>query len=420
MRAARSWATGRATWCQRGVFQGEGLVAVQPAAAAGVHVFGVERADRSVASVRAALDGDTVRVTADGPVTHAIDDGPGGIDGALARWADGFATEAGVAGIRRAPTIWCSWYHYFTSVTEADMDENLASMDRLDLPVESVQLDDGYQAEIGDWLTLSGRFVSLGGLVRRIRGVGRRAGIWVAPFLVGERSEIARVHPDWLVRDEATRAPVDAGHNWDQRLYALDTTHPDARTWLTEVFESLLGLGFDYFKIDFLYAGAMPGRRHDRSLTEIQAYRGGLELIRRAIGDAYLLGCGAPILPSVGLVDAMRISPDTAPEWEPEDGDLSSPAGRSAVVTGVGRAFQQGRFWINDPDCIIARPAIEHREELARHVAAYGGLRGSSDRLADLDTWGLATTRRLLAESPVATFIPSVADPPADERGTRR
>jgi alpha-galactosidase len=289
------------------------------------------------------------------------------------------------------------------------VDENLATMARLDLPIEVVQLDDGYEAEIGDWLELSGRFASLEGLIERIRGAGRRAGIWVAPFLAGSKSETARLHPDWLVRDDATGEPVDAGHNWDQDLFALDASHPAARGYLTEVFGRFHRLGIDFFKIDFIYAGAIPGRRHDGSPTAIEAYRSGVELIRAAIGDAYLLGCGAPILPTVGLVDAMRISPDTAPHWEPLGNDLSKPGGRSSVLTGVGRAFQQGRFWVNDPDCIVARPGIERREELAAHVERFGGLRGSSDRLADLDTWGLATTRRLLADTPVEPFIESGA-----------
>src|SRR5207248_7158877 len=130
-------------------------------------------------------------------------------------------------------------------------------------------------------------------------------------------------------------------------------------------------------------------------------------LIRAATGDAYLLGCGAPILATVGLVDAMRISPDTGPRYEPRDGDLSQPSSRAATLTGVGRAFMQGRFWVNDPDCLIVRPAVERRDAWAEHVARFGGLRASSDRLADLDDWGLEQTRRLLSDSPTAPFVPS-------------
>jgi alpha-galactosidase len=115
---------------------------------------------------------------------------------------------------------------------------------------------------------------------------------------------------------------------------------------------------------------------------------------------SYLLGCGAPILPSVGLFDAMRVSADVAPYWAPLDGDPAQPSQQGAAFSTVGRAFQHGRFWVNDPDCIVARPAIERRAEWAGIIDRYGGLRVCSDRIADLDDWGLATTRRLLETTP--------------------
>jgi alpha-galactosidase len=395
-------------------FQGEGLLAVDPGDGGPVYVLATPDGARHVPSIRAAQRDGRVVVQADGPVEQLelevraeVEGGDGGrgaggddpgarqgrlgrIGPALAAWAERYAERVGVGAPRPAPTAWCSWYHYFTQVTEADMLENLDAMDDLALPIEVVQLDDGYQAEIGDWLELSGRFRSLGELVDRIRQRGRRAGIWVAPFLVGTRSRLAAEHPDWLVRGAA------AGHNWDQDLLALDVTHPAAAAWLAEVFASLAGLGIDYFKIDFIYAGALEGGRHEDA-DALAAYRRGVELIRRAIGpEPYLLGCGAPMLPSVGLVDAMRISPDVAPQYESPDTDLSRPSQRAAVLTGRGRQWQHGRFWVNDPDCLLARPAVERREAWAAHVAEVGGLVASSDRLRDLDEWGLETTRRQL------------------------
>jgi alpha-galactosidase len=388
----------------RAAFRGEGLLAVQPAASAPVHVFGVRDARREAASIVAWLERDDLVVAADGPVEHTADSGPGGIDGALARWADGYAARQGVEMIRRPPTAWCTWYHYFTAVTATDVTENLAAIETLDLPVDVIQVDDGWQAGIGDWLAWSDAFRDLPGLVATVLGAGRRAGIWVAPFLVGARSVTASDHPEWLV--SAGNGPVVAGRNWDQDLFALDTTHPGARAHLAASFGALRAMGIDYFKIDFLYAGAVPGERH--ALVEpLTAYRMGIEHIREAIGDAYLLGCGAPVLPSVGLFDAMRISPDTAPHWEPETGDLSEPGARSAVVTGRARAFQHGRFWVNDPDCLLVRPAVERRELWADHVARYGGLRVSSDRVRDLDAWGLETTRELLSTAAPARFVSS-------------
>jgi alpha-galactosidase len=133
-----------------------------------------------------------------------------------------------------------------------------------------------------------------------------------------------------------------------------------------------------------------------------------LRVIREAIGeDAYLLGCGAPILPSVGLVDAMRVGPDISHSYEPEDGDLSQPSQRAAAGNTRWRAWQHGRFWVADPDCLVAAPHVERREEWAEVVERYGGLRSSSDRLRGLDEWGLATTRRLLRPVGAGPIVPS-------------
>jgi alpha-galactosidase len=278
--------------------------------------------------------------------------------------------------------------------------ENLDAIEDLQLPVDVVQLDDGYQAEIGDWLTLSGRFGSLRYLVARISERGRQVGIWTAPFLVGQRSQLYAEHPEWLIQQ------ASAGHNWHQDLFALDITHPGAAAYLQRVFSTFHQLGIDFFKIDFIYAGALGGRRHE-DVPSLEAYQRGMRLIRDAIGpQAYLLGCGAPILPSVGLVDAMRVSPDTAPYYEPHQGDLSQPSVRAAILSGAGRAWQHGRFWVNDPDCLLARPTVEHREDWAAHIQRYGGLRGSSDRLRDLDPWGLQTTRQLLSAVPPPNPFP--------------
>jgi alpha-galactosidase len=378
-------------------FQGEGLLAYDPGDGGPVRLWAAPDPDREVPSIRArAWDGRLV-VSADGEVReHTFEVG---LETALGGWAEAFARGRGVTAIPSVPPVWCSWYQYFTRVREEDVLGNLAAIDRLGLDVGIVQLDDGYEAEVGDWLERSAGFPRpLSELAGRIRATGRRAGIWTAPLLAGARSRLAAEHPDWLV------GGADAGKNWKQPLAAVDVTHPDAAAYIQDVFRTLAGWGFDYFKIDFIYAGALEGRRR-ADCSGLDAYLEALRLIRESIGpDALLLGCGAPILPSVGRVDIMRVSPDISVGVEPRGGDLAMPSQRGAVLAGRARAFQHGRFWVSDPDCLIVRPEVERREAWAAHVERFGGLRASSDGLEALDEWGLETTRRLLRTSSPSPF----------------
>lgn len=320
---------------------------------------------------------------------------PGPLGSTLAAWADKVADRVSVKPMRPVPPVWCSWYCYWDEVEETDILDNVEAMKGLDLAIEVVQVDDGWEAGVGDWLQPSSRFGPLGRLASRIADAGRRPGIWIAPFLVGANSKLAADHPDWLVRG------ATAGRNWNQELHALDVTHPAAAEHVADVFRTLMEQGFTYFKLDFLYAGALPGGRH-ADASELDAYREGLRLIRRSVGEQpILLGSGAPLLPTIGALDAMRVSSDVTRPGP--SGALNEAAVRKAIALGRARSFLHARWWVNDPDCLVVRREVPHRERWAAHVEACGGLVASSDPLEGLDAWGLATLRRLLRPS---TIVP--------------
>ncbi|MFC0623388.1 glycoside hydrolase family 36 protein [Kribbella deserti] len=373
---------------EAGRFQGEGLLAV----AVGDEVLVVAaRTPDVVPSIRCEVVGDRLVVSADGEVDLIrTATAP---NAALADWSDTFAARNHGGAVRVFGPSWCSWYAYWGKVTERDVMAEVRQFDQHDLSVDLVLLDEGYQAEIGDWLTPRGDFGSTVRLAADIRSGGRRAGIWVAPFLVGSKSETARRHPDWLVPG------ITAGTNWGQEQLILDVTHPGAAQHLQDVFTELCRQGYDHFKLDFVYAGAIEGRRHE-PIDGIAAYRHGMRLLREVVGPNRILhGCGAPILPSIGLVDCMRISPDTDPLVDPPSGDISQPGQRGARSTSVAREFLHGRWWANDPDCLIVQPEVQDRERWAEHVENAPGLRMSSDPIGALDQWGLDRTRELLTPS---------------------
>jgi alpha-galactosidase len=310
-------------------------------------------------------------VGADGPVEELAGES---LDDVLAQVGDRLSPGP----VARIPRGWCSWYCHFEHVTE----EDVAAAVESELPYELIQIDDGWEAGIGDWLESSPRFGDVRDACARVRASGRRAGIWTAPFLVGAESRLARERPEWL------RTDVDAGRNWHQQLHPLDLTNVHAVEHLEHVFRELATLGFDYFKLDFLYAGALVG---------VDEYREGLRSIRRGTGeDATLLGCGAPLFPSIGLVDAMRIGPDVLAQPSTGSTETSGTSIAKAVAASDARAWMNGRLWVNDPDCLVVRPAIPERELWADYVSAYGGVVVASDDPRDLDARGRELTLRAL------------------------
>lgn len=328
---------------------------------------------------------------------------PGALYGEYAAW---WGSEAQARAASPSPSGWCSWYQYYAGVTPADVRANLSLAAGHGLEV--VQLDDGYQAAIGAWLSPRASWSEgTAALARDISAAGLRAGIWTAPFLVDEGSSLVRGHPDWVL-GRAMHNPVW----WGGWALALDTTNPGVLDHISSTLASLTAQGFDYHKVDFLYAAALPSsRRFDPARTRAETLRMGLEAVRSGVGeDAFLLGCGSPFGPAVGIVDAMRVSPDVAPRWEPRAPlpgmEEAASCARNAIVTSLLRAPLHRRLWINDNDCLLLRPVQteldpSQRSSLAATVGGAGGFTMVSDDLTlyGREEWELLEAVRALGGS---------------------
>lgn len=315
----------------------------------------------------------------------------------LEDYADAFGSCMGALNAGRVPRGWCSYYQYYGQETEDDILENarfLAARQDV-LPVEVIQIDDGWQAARGHWQeSHPGKFPhGMDWLAERIRELGFTPGIWVAPFLVSESAPIHRDHPEWLLRDRNGNLPAMGDNHF------LDPTHPDALAWLKQVFQTLREWGYAYFKLDFLFVGTHHGAcYHADGVTRVQAYRGALAAIREAVGAAsFVLGGTSLIGPNVGLVDGCRISTDVTPFWGLPDRTPESPAIANVCRNIVNRGYQHRRLWINDPDCLIVREAhgrtkyahvpsltLEETRMLASAMILSGGSLFLGDRLAPL------------------------------------
>jgi alpha-galactosidase len=380
-------------------------------ASAGAAAFSIGALESGLAFGVAYLrrDGTSIRAELEQRVEHAVDPGASvelePVRIALGRDASALLEAHAAAQGRRAGARscapfqagWCSWYHFFHDVTE---DAFLRNLDALaaaqgDLPIDLVQLDDGWQRAIGDWLDTNEKFPGgLAKVAQAVHAAGFTPGLWTAPFCVVPESRVYEARRDWLLRDPDGNGDLRGLHHaiWtkDGWVFVLDATQPAVIAHLEHVYRSLAEMGFRYHKIDFLYTEALRATAHDPRVTRAARLRRGLAAVRAGIGDdAFLLGCGCPIGPAVGIVDGMRIGPDTAPDWDVADYripdlDATLPAGCNALRNTLARAWMHRRYWLNDPDCLMTRAKQSRlsRDEvraLAASIAVTGGMTIFSD-----------------------------------------
>ncbi|WP_310596562.1 glycoside hydrolase family 36 protein [Aeromonas aquatica] len=318
-----------------------------------------------------------------------------------------------VADVAARPSGWCSWYHYYADVSAADIRENLAVRAERFPGLRYVQIDDGYQARMGDWLTPSAKFEQgVAALAAEIRAAGCEPALWVAPFIAEPGSRVFQDHPDWFVKgDDGLPLPSERVTYGGWRCtpwYVLDGTHPEVQAHLERVFRTLREQwGIHYFKLDANFWGAIHGGHFcDPSATRVEAYRRGMAAVLRGAGEgAFLLGCNAPLWPSLGLVHGMRVSDDV---------ERHGPRFRQIAREAFCRAWQNDRLWALDPDCVCLRDLPNQRageHDYQFHLAALvasGGMVLAGDRLRDLDEGQEGQLHKLLtlceARAPAARF----------------
>ncbi|GAF97575.1 unnamed protein product, partial [marine sediment metagenome] len=190
---------------------------------------------------------------------------------------------------------------------------------------------------------------------------GFAAGIWITPFGWDHKRPVFADHGDWFVkREDGSVYAVSWGGD------CLDMSHPKARKFLHGVIDRIANdWGYKFFKLDALWAGVAakqlypnPQYRpdnlgnavfHDPQVTNIEAFRKGLKVVREAAGDdTYLLGCTAAqnmrtLGGSIGLVDSIRVGVDSGKKWE---GIVANVKVSSSIY------YLHGRVWHNDADVL--------------------------------------------------------------------
>ena len=324
----------------------------------------------------------------------------------LAKLADRIDRNHPPLKFKTPPAGWCSWYCFGARVTAKNVIDNLGAIIHNAPQLKYVQLDDGYQPAMGDWLETGQAFGGgVQGVLQAIRKQGLEPAIWVAPFIAEAGSHVFQQHPGWFMKGEDGK-PLPASKvtfpGWRRGpWYALDGTNPEVQKHLESVFRTMRQQwGVTYFKLDANFWGAMHGGiLHDPKATRIEAYRRGMEAVLRGAGDSFILGCNHPIWASFGLIHGSRSSGDISRTWD---------TFQKVARQNLNRNWQNGRLWWNDPDAVTLSgnmPETEYRFH-ASAVMASGGLVLSGDDLTTLPPARMEILKKLLPPTGVqAEFV---------------
>lgn len=325
--------------------------------------------------------------------------GVGDSQSLLSEYAKSLADVFGRREVSPAPRIWCSWNSHGWDIDEARMQALASTVARE--PFDVFLVDDGWQQDIGDWSANDSFPSGMADLAAHISSEGLTPGLWLSPFAV--RDSMAQRVSDLLVRDDDGEPHV-MGHNWQSQYHGLDLAKPEAVEFAAASVARAVSWGYRVLKLDFLFAGAVnPAHPSPEA-----AYRSAVEQIREAAGeDVWLIACGAPIVPSIGVFDSIRVGPDVAPYWQnPLDRyvqDYSAPGMRIAISTSLSRLWLRSAI-DSDPDMSyfssVQNLLTEDQRRMQRNLAQIFGVKSSSARVGDLTDEELSELRAFFESSP--------------------
>ena len=278
----------------------------------------------------------------------------GDVRASLDAYAAHVATKHPVPPLEKRRPLggWGSWNLYYDKISVETLRPELAwTADHLaPLGLTTFLTDDGYEPSWGTWSDKPAFGAALGAYAGEQTARGLVPAIWLAPVYVDTTNAAFTTHPDWFVgKADGSGARTYAQLDGTVKA-ALDVTHPDARAFVVTQLKALWDAGYRVFKLDFLFGAALEGRRKE-PITGLESYARWMRAIREAVPEAHLVGCGAPILPSVGWFESMRTGSDIAFSVAPEPyyTFLASQARQTAY-----RAFTDA-WWALDPDVVLLR-----------------------------------------------------------------
>ena len=151
-------------------------------------------------------------------------------------------------GVKGFPPV--SYNHWGTLKDQFEQEQILAEIDKAaEVGAEMFVLDAGwfgrargrYPANCGDWIPGPCFPDGLAPVADRIHGHGMLFSLWVAFWMVGNKSAVFEEHPEWLIEIEGRRYFADIAEEGHPGFFMnLDLANPDALRWIEEELERVV------------------------------------------------------------------------------------------------------------------------------------------------------------------------------------
>jgi hypothetical protein len=313
----------------------------------------------------------------------------------LEAWADAVAKFYEIT-LPPQPAVYCTWYHAGAS-NEEKLIQNAKFSEQHLKPygLNVFQIDDKWQKRLPKGVSYDGPDQDLhdGGPIKvfteanqnftsgmkytasQLQQSGFVAGIWFMPFVGNYKNPFYADKQDLFAKNP-DGTPFTT--RWSGTI--LDLSNPKTQAFVKERVKRIADWGYNYFKLDGMHTGAVchnvyvnsgystsgrwqnkkdfgGGVLSDPLMTNIQAYRKGLDIVCENAPEAFILGCNvSQNMRSMGAafdkIDAMRIGPDNGAAGTGNWGQVKVGAWH-----GSNLYFLNKRVWHNDPDPVYVRPS---------------------------------------------------------------
>ena len=280
--------------------------------------------------------------------------------------------------------IYCTWMSTGIKVNLPFIKRQIEAFKKIEIHPNVFIIDAGWFTQPGDWLSVNKKKFPHGleEATKLLRENNIEPWLWWGPYNVDKKSQLAKTHPDWLVKKG--EKPLSFNYYYKTGLfpphYILDPRNINSQNYLEEVEKKFKDWGFAGIKADFL---SMPFFIPE--ITQKEA----LNLIHKTLKGLKekglkVLACGCPFSAAVGVADYIRVSNDSGFPLIKNSKINEIMADHSLLGVKKNRKLVQKVGIIPDPDMYYSSPinkkGLEKLEEAQKYsIRRYGCLTFGDD-----------------------------------------